>query len=98
MKAKNDKKTIWAWCMFDLANQSYNMVITSTIFPAYYVGITAVTKYGKNTVSFFGHKYINTVLQNYILSISYLLIVVSLPILTSLADYRGAKKTYLQLF
>jgi len=98
MKAKNDKKTIWAWCMFDWANQSYNMVITSTIFPAYYVGITANTVYGKNTVSFFGHKYINTVLQNYILSISYLLIVVSLPILTSLADYRGAKKTYLQLF
>ncbi|MFI5163478.1 MAG: MFS transporter, partial [Sphingobacteriales bacterium] len=85
-------------CMFDWANQSYNMVITSTIFPAYYVGITAVTKYGKNTVSFFGHKFINTVLQNYILSISYLLIVITLPILTSLADYRGAKKTYLQLF
>ncbi|MEO6851994.1 MAG: MFS transporter [Mucilaginibacter sp.] len=98
MKAKNDKKTIWAWCMFDWANQAYNMVITSTIFPAYYVGITANTKYGKNMVSFFGHTFKNTVLQNYILSVSYLLIVVSLPILTSLADYRGAKKAYLQLF
>lgn len=98
MKAKNDKKTIWAWCMFDWANQSYNMVITSTIFPAYYVGITANTVYGKNMVSFFGHKFVNTVLQNYILSASYLLIVISLPILTSIADYRGAKKLYLQLF
>jgi MFS transporter, UMF1 family len=98
MKAKNDKKTIWAWCMFDWANQAYNMVITSTIFPAYYVAITANTAYGKNMVSFFGHTYKNTVLQNYILSASYLLIVVSLPILTSLADYRGAKKAYLQLF
>jgi MFS transporter, UMF1 family len=98
MTEKNNKKTIWAWCMFDWANQSYNMVITSTIFPAYYVGITANTRYGKNTVSFFGHKFINTVLQNYILAASYLLIVVTLPILTSLADYRGAKKSYLQLF
>jgi UMF1 family MFS transporter len=98
MEAKNNKKTIWAWCMFDWANQSYNMVITSTIFPAYYVGITAHTAYGKNTVSFFGHKFVNTVLQNYILAASYLLIVVSLPILTSIADYRGAKKLYLQLF
>ncbi|MGZ3776098.1 MAG: MFS transporter [Mucilaginibacter sp.] len=98
MTEKNNKKTIWAWCMFDWANQSYNMVITSTIFPAYYVGITANTQYGKNTVSFFGHKFINTVLQNYILAASYLLIVVTLPILTSLADYRGAKKSYLQLF
>jgi UMF1 family MFS transporter len=98
MKEKNDKKTIWAWCMFDWANQSYNMVITSTIFPAYYVGITANTRYGKNMVSFFGHKFVNTVLQNYILGVSYLLIVITLPILTSIADYRGAKKSYLQLF
>jgi len=98
MEEKNNKKTIWAWCMFDWANQSYNMVITSTIFPAYYVGITANTQYGKNTVSFFGHKFLNTVLQNYILAASYLLIVLSLPILTSIADYRGAKKLYLQLF
>ena len=98
MTEKNNKRTIWGWCMFDWANQSYNMVITSTIFPAYYVGVTANTVYGKNTVSFFGHKFINTVLQNYILSASYLLIVITLPILTSLADYRGAKKSYLQMF
>ncbi len=83
--------------MFDWANQAYNMVITSTIFPAYYVGITSNAKNG-NQVSFFGHQFVNTVLQNYILGFSYLLIVVTLPILTSLADYRGAKKAYLQLF
>jgi MFS transporter, UMF1 family len=98
MTEKNNKRTIWGWCMFDWANQAYNMVITSTIFPAYYVSATASTVYGKNTVSFFGHKFINTVLQNYILAASYLLIVVTLPILTSLADYRGAKKSYLQIF
>ncbi|HVS91787.1 MAG TPA: MFS transporter [Mucilaginibacter sp.] len=98
MTTKNDKKTIWAWCMFDWANQSYNMVITTTIFPAYYVGVTTNTAYGKNMVNFFGHTYENTVLQNYILSLSYLIIVVTLPILTSLADYRGAKKSYLQIF
>ena len=94
MEAKNNKKTIWAWSMFDWANQSYNMVITSTIFPAYYVGVTANAKNG-NMVSFFGHKYVNTVLQINILGLSYLLIVVLLPILTSIADYRGNKKRYL---
>jgi UMF1 family MFS transporter len=97
MEAKNDKKTIWAWCMFDWANQSYNMVITSTIFPAYYVAVTANAKNG-NMVSFFGHKYVNTVLSTYILALSYLIVVVSLPILTSIADYRGNKKAYLQAF
>ncbi|MEO6230280.1 MAG: MFS transporter [Ferruginibacter sp.] len=94
---KNDKKTIWAWAMFDWANQAYNMVILSTIFPAYYVAITANKEQG-DMVSFFGHRYINTVLSNYILAFSYLIIVVMLPILTSIADYKGHKKLYLQFF
>jgi UMF1 family MFS transporter len=98
MKAKNDKKTIWAWSMFDWANQSYNMVITSTIFPAYYVYYTTNQKTHDDTVTFFGHKYVNTVLQTNILCLSYLIIVVTLPILTSIADYRGNKKRYLQFF
>lgn len=41
--------------MFDWANQSYNMVITSTIFPAYYVAIAA-NKQNGDTVSFFGYR------------------------------------------
>jgi UMF1 family MFS transporter len=97
MEAKNNKKTIWAWCMFDWANQSYNMVITSTIFPAYYVAVTTSVK-NNNMVTFFGHKYVNTVLETYILGLSYLIVVAILPILTSIADYRGNKKAYLQLF
>ena len=97
MEAKNNKKTIWAWCMFDWANQSYNMVIISTIFPAYFVAITANSKNG-NMVTFFGHQYVNTVLSTYILAFSYLIVVALLPILTSIADYRGTKKSYLQLF
>jgi UMF1 family MFS transporter len=97
MEAKNNKKTIWAWCMFDWANQSYNMVITSTIFPAYYVAVTANAK-KDNMVTFFGHPYVNTVLFTYILGLSYLIVVAILPILTSIADYRGNKKLYLQMF
>jgi len=97
MEEKNNKKTIWAWCMFDWANQSYNMVITSTIFPAYFVAITANPKNG-DMVTFFGHQYVNTVLSTYILGLSYLIVVAILPILTSIADYRGNKKAYLQLF
>jgi UMF1 family MFS transporter len=97
MQEKNNKKTIWAWAMFDWANQSYNMVITSTIFPAYYVAITANKQQG-DMVTFFGHQYVNTVLSNYILGLSYLIIVVMLPILTSIADYKGHKKLYLQVF
>ncbi len=88
---------IWAWSMFDWANSSYNLVITSTIFPAYYTAITTTKAHG-DKVTFFGHRFVNTALSNYVLSFSYLLVVLMLPILTSIADYRGNKKAYLQMF
>ena len=49
-------------------------------------------------VTFFGHRYVNTVLSTYILALSYLIVVAILPILTSIADYKGNKKSYLQAF
>lgn len=98
MQEKNNKKTIWAWCMFDWANQSYNMVITSTIFPAYYVYYTTWHNPKGDRVTFFGHEWTNTVLSNFVLGIAYLIVVLLLPILTSIADYRGNKKRYLQFF
>ena len=53
------KKVINAWAMYDWANSAYNLVITSTIFPAYYVGITAAANAGeKSYVSFFGRRFI----------------------------------------
>jgi len=98
MQEKNNKKTIWAWCMFDWANQSYNMVITSTIFPAYYVYYTTWHNPKGDKVTFFGHEFVNTVLSNFVLGLAYLAVVILLPILTSIADYRGNKKRYLQFF
>ncbi|WP_428331375.1 MFS transporter [Mucilaginibacter sp.] len=97
MEIKNDKKTIRAWAMFDWANSAYNLVITSTIFPAYYTAITT-TKQNGDKVMFFGHRFVNTALSNYVLAAAYLIIVLLLPILTSIADYRGNKKSYMQGF
>ncbi len=94
---KNDKKTISAWAMFDWANSAYNLVITSTIFPAYYVAITENPANG-DRVNFFGHSFVNTALSNYALAAAYLVIVLMLPILTSIADYRGSKKVFMQFF
>jgi UMF1 family MFS transporter len=97
MLEKNNKKTIRAWAMFDWANSAYNLVITSTIFPAYYVAITADEAKG-DKVMFFGHSFVNTALSNYALAAAYFVIVLMLPILTSIADYRGNKKTFMQFF
>src|SRR5476651_1658562 len=98
MQEKDNPKTIRAWVMFDWANSAYNLVITSTIFPAYYVAITTNSKTGDDHVMFFGHSFINTALSNYALAAAYLIMVLLLPILSSIADYRGNKKIFMQFF
>lgn len=94
---KNDKKVIRSWAFFDWANSAYNLVITSTIFPAYYTIITTTEAHG-DQVSFFGRTFTNTALSNYTLSVAYLIMVILLPILSSMADYRGNKKLFMKLF
>ena len=69
---KNDKRLIRAWAMYDWSNSTYNLVITSTIFPVYYTTITRSKETG-DVVSFFGFELVNTALANFSLSIAYLL-------------------------
>ncbi|QPH39858.1 MFS transporter [Pedobacter endophyticus] len=97
MIEKDNKKTIRSWAFFDWANSAYNLVITSTIFPVYYVAITTTKQHG-DEVTFFGKTFINTVLSNYALAFAYLVMVVLLPVLSSYADARGKKKFFMQLF
>ena len=87
--------------MYDWANSAYNLVITSTIFPAYYNAVTTVTKNGQiinDQVSFFGMKFKNSSLFDYSIATAYLIIAVISPILSSIADYKGNKKRFMQLF
>ncbi|WP_026899377.1 MFS transporter [Daejeonella oryzae] len=97
MNSKNNKKTIRGWAMFDWANSAYNLVITSTIFPAYYAIITTTQQHG-DQVFFFGRQFTNTALSSYALSLAYLLMALLLPVLSSIADYRGNKKIFMQIF
>lgn len=96
---KNDKKIIRSWAFFDWANSSYNLVITSTIFPAYYAGITG-DKSDKTIdyVGFFGWKFENSALYSYAMAVAFLVIAILSPILSSIADTRGNKKIFMQIF
>lgn len=90
-----------AWSMYDWANSAYNLVITSTIFPAYYNAVTTVTKNGETVtdkVSFFGFQVKNSSLFDYSIATAYLIIALVSPILSSIADYKGNKKRFMQLF
>lgn len=95
---KNDKKLIRSWAMFDWANSAYNLVITSTIFPIYYIAITSSSDGGADYVNFFGFEVINTVLSNYALAFAYLVMVLALPFLSSFADANGKKLQVMKLF
>ena len=94
------KKVVNGWAMYDWANSVYNLVITSTVFPAYFESITGdnndVTK--QDIVTFLGREFVNTSLYNYTLAFSFLIVAFILPLLSSIADYKGNKKSFLRFF
>ena len=93
------KKVIHSWAMFDWANSVYNLVITSTIFPAYFESMTKESsESGITYVRFLGRKFVNTSLYDYALAVSLLVVAIALPILTSIADSRGSKKKFMTFF
>ena len=109
---KNNPKIMRAWAMYDWANSVYSLVITSTIFPIYYSILT--TAYYKNEfveeagkwikvparhmISFFGKQYEPDAVYGYSLTLSFFIVVILTPILSSLADIIGNKKSFLQFF
>lgn len=91
------KKVINGWAMYDWANSVYNLVITTTFFPIYFLALTDF-KYGEDTVPLLGRDFKNSALYNYALAAAYGVIVLLLPILSSIADSRGNKKRFMQFF
>ena len=88
----NDPKVINGWAMFDWANSSYALVITAAIFPVYF-----------NTVVdpefiFWGMEMTSTALFSYSISFAYIIIVLSLPILSGMADYGGKRLHFMKFF
>ncbi|MGZ3840184.1 MAG: MFS transporter [Flavisolibacter sp.] len=86
------KKVINAWAMYDWANSAYSLIITSAIFPAYYTAIAP------EQVRFIGRVYNRASLASYTVSFSFLVIAFLSPILSSIADYKGNKKSFMQFF
>jgi UMF1 family MFS transporter len=93
---KGDKRVIRGWVMYDWANSVYQLTITSAIFPIYY---GSITRNGDDfTVSFFGFEIVNTVLYSLAIAASYLIVAGLSPLLSSMADYTGRRKAFMQVF
>jgi UMF1 family MFS transporter len=93
------KKVINGWAMYDWANSVYNLVITSTIFPAYFEAMTGDgVDDTVDTVHFLGREFVNTALYNYSLAVAFGIVAIMSPLLSSIADYKGNKKSFLRFF
>ncbi|HLN52261.1 MAG TPA: MFS transporter [Lentimicrobium sp.] len=94
---KGDKKVIRGWILYDWANSVYQLTITTAIFPIYFL---AVTQKGPDDfyVNFFGNDIINSVLYSWAIATAYLVVAGLTPLLSSLADYTGRRKAFMQVF
>jgi MFS transporter, UMF1 family len=95
-----NKKVINAWAMYDWANSVYNLVITSTIFPAFFEFITGDGNENTSVdyIHFLGRDYVNTSLYNYALAVAFFIVAIMSPILSSIADCKGNKKSFMTFF
>lgn len=104
MSRKNDPKVINGWAFYDWANSVYSLVITSTIFPIFFQNVavhyTRINGDDREVslIRFFGREFVNTELYSYIFSLSFLIIVLTVPILSGIADYKGNKKSFMKFF
>ncbi len=88
----NNKKTINGWAFFDWANSVYSLVISTAIFPIYFL------LNSPDLIRIFGVEYSNTSVQSFIVSASYLLIAFLSPILSGIADAGGRRMKFLKFF
>ncbi len=77
------RRELWAWAGFDFANSGYTTVVITAIFNAYFVGVVA------------GGAPWATFAWTVALSVSYLLVMASAPILGLYADAHARKKRLL---
>lgn len=93
---RGNPRIIRAWTIYDWANSVYQLSITSAILPAYYSAVAAGDAQGM--VDFFGFQVVNTSLYAWAVSASFLAVALMSPLLSSIADYTGRRKAFMQFF
>lgn len=88
MNEKEHKHAIWAWTMYDWANSAFATSIMATVLPVYYASVAAAGLPENLRTAYWG----------YTSSIGALIIAILSPILGAVADFKGAKKTFLTVF
>ncbi len=79
------KREVFAWAMYDFANSGYTTVVLTAVFNAYFVSVIA------------GGAPWATLLWTATLSVSYLLVMLTGPLIGAYADAHARKKTILAI-
>ena len=95
---KNNPKVLTAWTMYDWANSVHSLTITSAIFPIYFP-LAAIMLPSKSTkLDFLGFQMENTVIYSYALSLGFLILAFSVPLVSAISDYTGKKKLFMKMY
>ena len=89
---KGDKRIINAWTFYDWANSVYPLVITTAVFPLYYISLYP------NDAIVFGRSFDSVEIYSYAIALSLLIVSILSPILSGIADYIGNKKVFMRFF
>ena len=92
---KGSKKLLNAWAFYDWANSVYTLTIASSIFPIFY---SALFLSEVKTVGAFGTELKSTALITFVTAFTFLVVAITSPILSGIADYVGNKKNFLKFF
>ena len=89
---KDDKKVITGWAFYDWANSAFNLVISTAVFPPFFIAMAP------ETFNIFGKDLVRDSVYSFTISLAYLVIALLLPFLSGIADYSGRRKSFLKLF
>ena len=95
---KNIPKTLTAWTMYDWANSVHSLTITSAIFPIYFPVAAVMMPSKSTTLNFGGFQLENTVIYSYAISLGFLLLAFSIPLVSAISDYTGKKKVFMKMY
>ena len=79
----SDRKTIFAWCLYDWANSAFTTLVVTFIYATYF------------TKTFAEDELVGTVLWSRAVGLAGLLVAVASPVLGALADRGGRRRLYL---
>ena len=84
--------------MYDWANSVHSLTITSAIFPIYFPLAAVMMPSKSTTLNFWGFQLENTVIYSYAISLGFLLLAFSIPLVSAISDYTGKKKIFMKMY